>query len=99
MFVGTDGGGAGNNWASGYRQACKLTDKLLDMINRETEVMDSMEACMLSHSITGGSGSGMGSYILELLADLYPKKLIQTYSVFPTSQQVSVRYAMHVCEC
>ena len=25
----------------------------------------------------------MGSYVLEKLADRYPKKLVQTYSVFP----------------
>ena len=30
-----------------------------------------------------GTGSGMGSYLLEKLNDIYPKKLIQTYSVFP----------------
>jgi len=26
---------------------------------------------------------GMGSYVLEKLADRYPKKLVQIYSVFP----------------
>ena len=30
-----------------------------------------------------GTGSGMGSYLLEALNDHFPKKLIQTYSVFP----------------
>ncbi|POM67226.1 Tubulin gamma chain [Phytophthora palmivora] len=30
-----------------------------------------------------GTGSGMGSYLLENLNDHFPKKLIQTYSVFP----------------
>ena len=40
---------------------------------------------MLMHSIAGGTGSGLGSYILERLNDRYPKKLIQTYSVFPNS--------------
>jgi tubulin gamma len=38
---------------------------------------------MLLHSIAGGTGSGLGSYLLERLNDRYPKKLIQTYSVFP----------------
>lgn len=31
----------------------------------------------------GGTGSGMGSFLLERLNDRFPKKLIQTYSVFP----------------
>lgn len=29
----------------------------------------------------------MGSYLLEALNDRYPKKLIQTYSVFPNQQE------------
>lgn len=41
---------------------------------------------MLLHSIAGGTGSGLGSYILERMNDRFPKKLIQTYSVFPDSQ-------------
>lgn len=38
---------------------------------------------MLLHSIAGGTGSGMGSWLLERLKDQFPKQLIQTYSVFP----------------
>ncbi len=38
---------------------------------------------MLLHSIAGGTGSGLGSYILERKNDRFPKKIIQTYSVFP----------------
>lgn len=41
---------------------------------------------MLLHSIAGGTGSGLGSYILERMNDRFPKKLIQTYSVFPDTQ-------------
>ena len=44
---------------------------------------------MLIHSIAGGTGSGMGSFLLERLNDRFPKKLIQTYSVFPDTQEVS----------
>ncbi len=32
---------------------------------------------------------GMGSYVLEKLADRYPKKLVQTYSVFPNQVPVA----------
>ena len=39
---------------------------------------------MLLHSIAGGTGSGLGSFLLERLNDRFPKKLIQTYSVFPS---------------
>ena len=59
------------------------------MIDREADGSDSLEGFVMSHSIAGGTGSGMGSYLLEKLNDTYPKKLIQTYSVFPN--QVSIR--------
>lgn len=45
---------------------------------------------MFLHSIAGGTGSGMGSFILERMNDRFPKKLIQTYSVFPDTQSVDV---------
>jgi len=45
---------------------------------------------MLLHSIAGGTGSGLGSYLLERLNDRFPKKLITTYSVFPNSQSGDV---------
>lgn len=45
---------------------------------------------MLLHSIAGGTGSGLGSFILERMNDRFPKKLIQTYSVFPDTQAADV---------
>lgn len=45
---------------------------------------------MLMHSIAGGTGSGLGSFMLERLNDKFPKKLIQTYSVFPNAQEGDV---------
>jgi tubulin gamma len=45
----------------------------------------------LLHSIAGGTGSGLGSFLLERLSDRFPKKLIQTYSVFPESSDVVVQ--------
>jgi tubulin gamma len=84
LFVAQEGGGAGNNWASGYRQGAEHYEYILDMIDRESDNSDSLEGFVMTHSIAGGTGSGMGSYLLERLNDHFPKKLIQTYSVFPS---------------
>lgn len=43
----------------------------------------------MTHSIAGGTGSGMGSFMLENLNSHFPKKLIQTYSVFPNLEDTS----------
>ncbi|EER27160.1 Tubulin/FtsZ family protein [Coccidioides posadasii C735 delta SOWgp] len=45
---------------------------------------------MLLHSIAGGTGSGLGSFLLERMNDRFPKKLIHTYSVFPDTQAADV---------
>uniref|UniRef100_A0A0E0KYP3 Tubulin gamma chain n=1 Tax=Oryza punctata TaxID=4537 RepID=A0A0E0KYP3_ORYPU len=106
IFVAEHGGGAGNNWASGYHQAGnelynlsrqvandiageQVVDDIMDMIDREADGSDSLEGFVLCHSIAGGTGSGMGSYLLETLNDRYSKKLVQTYSVFPNQMETS----------
>jgi len=89
IFLSKEGGGAGNNWAAGYAWGQKLSEEIMDMIDREAEGSESLEGFVLCHSIAGGTGSGMGSYILEQLNDRFPKKLLQTYSVFPNQQRGS----------
>ncbi|XP_071157684.1 tubulin gamma-1 chain isoform X3 [Mytilus edulis] len=89
VYLSKHGGGAGNNWASGYTQAEKLYEEIFDIIDREADGSDSLEGFVLCHSIAGGTGSGMGSYLLERLNDRFPKKLIQTYSVFPNLDEIS----------
>lgn len=95
IFVSKEGGGAGNNWAAGYANGEALHEEIFDMIEREAENSDSLEGFVLCHSIAGGTGSGMGSYILEKLNDRFPKKLIQTYSVFP-NQSIDTTSALGV---
>ena len=83
IYISEHGGGAGNNWGSGYSQGETLSEEVFDIMDREADNSDSLEGFILCHSIAGGTGSGMGSFVLEKLTERYPKKLIQTYSVFP----------------
>lgn len=89
VYLSKHGGGAGNNWASGYSQGERLHEEIFDIIDREADGSDSLEGFVLCHSIAGGTGSGMGSYLLERLTERYPKKLIETYSVFPNQDEIS----------
>uniref|UniRef100_A0A7S2R8S5 Tubulin gamma chain n=1 Tax=Rhizochromulina marina TaxID=1034831 RepID=A0A7S2R8S5_9STRA len=82
--------GAGNNWAKGFRSGEQYEEELMDRIQREADNSDSLEGFIFSHSIAGGTGSGMGSFLLESMNDNFPKKLIQTYSVFPDQTQSDV---------
>lgn len=43
VYLSKNGGGAGNNWASGYAQAEKLYEEIFDIIDREADGSDSLE--------------------------------------------------------
>ncbi|CCC12982.1 unnamed protein product [Sordaria macrospora k-hell] len=83
FYVGKSGLGAGNNWGDGYQTGEQVHEEIMEMIEREADGSDSLEGFMMLHSIAGGTGSGLGSFLLERLNDRFPKKIIQTYSVFP----------------
>ena len=83
FYVGKDGMGAANNWGDGYQSGEAVCEDIMEMIDREADGSDSLEGFMMLHSIAGGTGSGLGSFMLERLNDRFPKKIIQTYSVFP----------------
>ncbi|CZS98577.1 probable tubulin gamma chain [Rhynchosporium agropyri] len=99
FFVGKNGVGAANNWGDGYQTGELVHEDVMEMIDREADGSDSLEVgklndlavaetdgvkgFMMLHSIAGGTGSGLGSFLLERLNDRFPKKIIQTYSVFP----------------
>nr|GFB95396.1 tubulin gamma-1 chain [Tanacetum cinerariifolium] len=47
IFTSREGGGAGNNWASGYHQGKSFEEDLMDMIDREADGSDSLEGFVL----------------------------------------------------
>lgn len=89
VYISNEGGGAGNNWAHGYYVANKCKSDVLDILQREVEACDSLETFMLMHSVAGGTGSGFGSLMLESIRDIYPKKIITSFSIFPTNEEGS----------
>ena len=57
----------------------------MDIIIREAENTDNLDGILFTHSVSGGTGSGTGSLLLESLLEAFPKKVIQTYRVFANS--------------
>lgn len=43
VYLSKHGGGAGNNWASGFAQGEKLNEEVFDIINREADGSDNLE--------------------------------------------------------
>lgn len=91
-WVASDGASAGNSWANGYDIGTRNQDDILNKIDKEIDSTDNFEGFQLLHSVAGGTGSGLGSNLLEALCDRYPKKILTTYSVFPArSSEVVVQ--------
>uniref|UniRef100_A0A672I3F4 Tubulin beta chain n=1 Tax=Salarias fasciatus TaxID=181472 RepID=A0A672I3F4_SALFA len=54
--------GAGNNWAKGhYTEGAELVDSVLDVVRKEAESCECLQGFQLTHSLGGGTGSGMGT--------------------------------------
>ena len=81
----TDVSGAGNNWAHGHAiYGPAHRDAFLEAVRRAAASCDSLQCFSLIHSLGGGTGSGLGTYLLSALADEYPKQLRFATSVFPS---------------
>lgn len=77
--------GAGNNWARGhYTEGAELIDSVLDVTRRQVEACDCLQGFQMIHSIGGGSGSGMGSLLLQKLKEEYQDRIINTFTVIPS---------------
>uniref|UniRef100_H3HCK4 Tubulin delta chain n=1 Tax=Phytophthora ramorum TaxID=164328 RepID=H3HCK4_PHYRM len=76
--------GSGNNWASGYRtQGTQAESELLDLLQSEAERCDLLKGFLTLQSAAGGTGSGLGSFLTEKLADFYPSSSLLNTVVWP----------------
>jgi len=77
--------GAGNNWAKGhYTEGAEIIDQVLDACRREAEPCDCLQGFQITHSLGGGTGSGMGTLLIYKIKEEYPDRMLSTYSVFPS---------------
>lgn len=77
--------GAGNNWAKGhYTEGAELVELSLDVVRREAETCDVLQGFQVTHSLGGGTGSGMGTLLISKIREEYPDRMMCTYSVLPS---------------
>lgn len=77
-------GGSGNNWAFGYASRSLLVAKeVMEKLRLEMEKCDFITTILNILSSSGGTGSGVGTKIIELIRDEYPSKFITNIIVLP----------------
>ncbi|KAL5258293.1 hypothetical protein ACHWQZ_G008957 [Mnemiopsis leidyi] len=77
--------GAGNNWAKGhYTEGAELVDSIMDVIRKESEGCDCLQGFQLTHSLGGGTGSGMGTLLISKIKEEYPDRIMSSFSVVPS---------------
>jgi tubulin beta len=77
--------GAGNNWAKGhYTEGAELIDSVLDVARKEAEGCDCLQGFQITHSLGGGTGSGMGTLLISKIREEYPDRIMETFSVVPS---------------
>merc|ERR1712107_250976 len=59
-------------------------DSVLDVVRKEAEGCDCLQGFQLTHSLGGGTGSGMGTLLISKIREEYPDRIMNTYSVIPS---------------
>nr|XP_057937425.1 tubulin beta chain-like isoform X2 [Doryrhamphus excisus] len=81
--------GAANNWAKGhYTDGADMVDSVVDVVRKESESCDCLQGFQLTHSLGGGTGSGMGTLLINKIREEYPDRIINTFSVVPSPKLV-----------
>lgn len=82
-----DVSGAGNNFAQGhFYYGPRYHEYFHEGIQKNLEKCESIQAFFLSHSLGGGTGSGVGTYVLSLIHDEFPKITRFSTCVFPSEE-------------
>jgi tubulin alpha len=78
---------AANNYARGhYTVGKEIIEKVLEKIRKLSENCSGLQGFLIFNSVGGGTGSGLGSLLLERLSVDYGKKSKFGFSVYPSPQ-------------
>lgn len=88
----TQDSGSGNNWARGfYKHGPRCQEAVMDLVRREVEMCDIFGGFVSMQSVAGGTGAGLGAYLLEVLRDEYPSCCTLSHCIWPLEGEVSVQ--------
>ncbi|ELR21982.1 Tubulin/FtsZ family, GTPase domain containing protein [Acanthamoeba castellanii str. Neff] len=71
-------------WSQGhYLEGAESLDDVLDLVRREAERADTLQAFQLFHDVAGACGGGFTTLLLSRLREEYPDTMMSTLSVIP----------------
>jgi len=77
--------GAGNNWAKGhYTEGAELIEQVMEVVRKESEGCECLQGFQVTHSLGGGTGSGMGTLLISKIREEFPDRMLCTFSVMPS---------------
>ncbi|XP_039108149.1 tubulin epsilon chain isoform X2 [Hyaena hyaena] len=83
----TDISGSGNNWAVGHKVFGSLyQEQILEKLRKSAEHCDCLQCFFIIHSMGGGTGSGLGTFLLKVLEDEFPEVYRFVTSVYPSGE-------------
>ena len=78
---------AANNFARGHYTIGKdIIDSVLDKIRKMSDNCNGLQGFLVFHSTGGGTGSGLGSLLLERLAVDYSRKTKMSFTITPSPE-------------
>jgi len=78
---------AANNYARGhYTIGAEELPKALEVIRKQVEGCEHLQAYLFNMAVGGGTGSGFGGLLAEALTDTYRKKAKISFSIYPAFQ-------------
>uniref|UniRef100_A0A8D0BUX2 Tubulin epsilon chain n=1 Tax=Salvator merianae TaxID=96440 RepID=A0A8D0BUX2_SALMN len=83
----TDVSGSGNNWAVGHRvYGCQYRERIVEKLRKAAEHCDCLQCFFVIHSMGGGTGSGLGTFVLRVLEDEFPEVYRFVTAVYPSRE-------------
>ncbi|UYV67484.1 TUBB4A [Cordylochernes scorpioides] len=67
-----------------YTEEAELLDFELDVPRKEAESCDCLQVFQLTHSLGGGTGSGLGTLLISKIREEYPDRIMNTFSIVPS---------------